>query len=394
MLSITAKPIRSILLACALTGAVTACADETSEFPFAAARGGNSNQPPVADAGGPYTGTVNTAVVFDGTSSSDPDGPSSKLTYEWQFGDGTTGTGARPSHTYTATGTFSVSLVVRDRKGAASSPSLTTAAISGAPAGVVFVGAGDIADCASSGDEATALLLDNIAGTVFTLGDNAYPNGTAAEYTNCYHPTWGRHKSRTRPSAGNHEYNTAGATGYYGYFGAAAGDPAEGYYSYDLGGWHIIVLNSNIARTANSAQVQWLVADLAAHPTTCTLAYWHHPRFSSSSVHGNDLSVQSFWDALYAAGADIVLNGHDHTYERFAPQSPSASADPNGIREFVVGTGGRGHYTFAAAQPNSQVRHSGTFGVLKLTLQPSGYAWEFVPEAGGTFTDSGTGSCH
>ncbi len=258
-----------------------------------------------------------------------------------------------------------------------------------------MVGAGDIAVCGSSGDEATALLLDNIEGTVFALGDLAYNDGTTAEFNNCYNPSWGRHKARTKPAPGNHEYQTPGATGYYGYFGAAAGDSAKGYYSYDVGDWYVVVLNSNITRTAGSAQELWLRSDLAASTKTCTLAYWHHPRFSSSSVHGNDVSVQPFWQALYDFNADVILGGHDHTYERFAPQTPSGAADAaRGIREFVVGTGGRGHYAIGTAKPNSQVRHTGTFGVLKLTLWAGNYAWEFVPVAGGTFTDSGTGTCH
>ena len=238
-------------------------------------------------------------------------------------------------------------------------------------------------------------MLDGLAGTVLALGDLAYNDGTATEFANCYDPSWGRHKARTKPAPGNHEYNTPGATGYYGYFGAAAGDPTKGYYSYDLGEWHIIVLNSNIARTAGSAQDVWLRADLAANTKTCTLAYWHHPRFSSSSVHGNNVTMAPFWDALYAANADVVLVGHDHSYERFAPQTPAAAADPTrGIRQFVVGTGGRSHYAIGTVQPNSQVYNGNTFGVLKLTLSTTSYAWQFVPVAGGTFTDSGTGNCH
>lgn len=265
---------------------------------------------------------------------------------------------------------------------------------------VVLVGAGDIASCSSSGDEATANVLDGIPGTVFTLGDNAYDNGTAAEYTNCYAPSWGRHKSRTKPSPGNHEYNTANATGYYGYFGAAAGDPTTGYYSFDLGDWHIVVLNSNlscavISCAAGSPQEQWLRADLAANTKACTLAYWHHPRFNSGASHGNDIDVAPFWDALYQYNADVILNGHEHVYERFAPQTPSAVADAaRGIRQFTVGTGGRSHYTFGTIQPNSEVREGNTYGVLKLTLHSTGYDWQFVPVAGASFTDSGSGTCH
>ena len=264
----------------------------------------------------------------------------------------------------------------------------------------VLVGAGDIASCSSTGDEATATLLDGIAGTVITLGDNAYDNGTASEFANCYGPSWGRHLARTMPSAGNHEYNTLNATGYYGYFGTAAGDPSKGYYSYDLGAWHIIVLNSNsscttISCAAGSAQDTWLRADLAAHTNVCTLAYWHHPRFNSGASHGNNTAVAPFWDALYQYGADVILNGHEHVYERFAPQTPAGVADPAaGIRQFTVGTGGRSHYTFGTIQPNSEVRDGTSYGVLKLTLHATSYDWQFVPVAGATFTDSGTGSCH
>ncbi len=257
----------------------------------------------------------------------------------------------------------------------------------------VLVGAGDIASCSSSGDEATANLLDTIAGTVFTTGDNAYESGSSSEYSNCYNPTWGRFKARTKPSAGNHDYGTAGASAYYAYFGATAGDPTKGYYSYNLGKWHIIVLNSEISTSATSAQVTWLRQDLASNPVNCTLAYWHKPRFSSGSSHGSNPGTQPLWQALYDYQADVVLNGHDHTYERFAPQTPAGASDPKGIREFVVGTGGRSHYGFGSALANSEVRNGDTYGVLKLTLHSTGYDWEFIPVAGKTFTDSGTASC-
>ena len=265
----------------------------------------------------------------------------------------------------------------------------TTLAQGGDP---VFVGAGDIANCSRDQDEATAKLLDNIAGTVFTLGDNVYPDGTAAQFTNCYDPTWGRHKDRTKPSPGNHDYNTSGASGYFGYFGSAAGDGSRGYYSYNLGAWHIISLNSEISQSAGSPQEQWLRADLAANPKTCTLAYWHKPRFSSGQ-HGNISASQALWQALYDFRADVVLGGHDHTYERFAPQNPNGQADPNGIRQFVVGTGGAGLYSFPTIRPNSQVRNNTTYGVLKLTLHSTSYDWQFIPIAGQNFSDSGRADC-
>ena len=257
----------------------------------------------------------------------------------------------------------------------------------------VFVGAGDISNCSRTQDEETAKLLDNIAGTVFTVGDNAYPDGTASQFSNCYGPTWGRHKSRTKPVPGNHDYHVSGASAYYNYFGAAAGDPSKGYYSYNLGTWHIIALNSEITQSAGSAQEKWLRTDLAANPKTCTLAYWYKPRFSSGQ-HGNIAASQALWQALYDYGADVVLNGHDHTYERFAPQNPNGQADSSrGIREFVVGTGGAGLYPFPSIQPNSQVRNNTTYGVLKLTLHATSYDWQFIPIAGQTFTDSGSANC-
>ena len=299
------------------------------------------------------------------------------------------------------TGVAAGTATIRATAGSVSGSSTITVVSSPPPSDdPVIVGAGDIASCSSTGDEATANLLDNIAGTVITLGDNAYSSGTATEYTNCYGPSWGRHLARTKPSPGNHEYNTLDATGYYGYFGSAAGDPAKGYYSYDVGAWHVIVLNSNsscttISCAAGSAQDTWLRADLAAHSNVCTLAYWHHPRFNSGASHGNNTAVANFWDALYLYGADVILNGHEHVYERFAPQTPSAVADPTtGIRQFTVGTGGVSHYTFGTIQPNSEVRNATAYGVLKLTLHATSYDWQFVPVAGATFTDSGTGSCH
>jgi hypothetical protein len=263
----------------------------------------------------------------------------------------------------------------------------------------VMVGAGDIAVCSTDADEATARLLDNIPGTVFTVGDNAYPSGTAAEFEECYGPSWGRHKARTKPAPGNHEYETAGASGYFGYFGAAASDPSKGYYSYDRGGWHVVALNSNCKEVggcdADSPQGRWLRNDLAANPSGCTLAYFHHPLFSSGSANGNQLRVRPLWNALYAAGAEAVIGAHDHDYERFAPQRPNGTRDEErGMRQFVVGTGGGTQHGFGEVQPNSQARNASTPGVLRLALEPGSYEWEFTPVAGKTFTDSGTMNCN
>ncbi|HTO88819.1 MAG TPA: metallophosphoesterase [Thermoanaerobaculia bacterium] len=280
----------------------------------------------------------------------------------------------------------------------AGSPQTTPTAAATPAADPVLVGAGDIASCDSDGDEKTAALLDRIEGTVFTLGDNVYGRGTLAEFTNCYAPSWGRHRSRTRPAAGNHDYRTPGAAAYFTYFGAAAGDPAKGYYSYDLGAWHIVVLNSNCAEVGGCAkgspQEKWLREDLLAHAVPCTAALWHHPRFSSAD-HGDDLEMADIWRTLYELDVDVTLSGHDHDYERFAPLDAEGRPDPRrGIRSFVVGTGGKSHYDFKRIHPTSEVRNNDTYGVLKLTLHPSSYDWEFVPVEGRTFRDSGTASCH
>jgi hypothetical protein len=252
------------------------------------------------------------------------------------------------------------------------------------------------------------LLVQSPLSAVLPLGDNQYDCGGYNAFMAAYDPSWGRVKAIVHPVPGNHEYTTGlgsdcsainDAGGYFTYFGPAASDPSNGYYSFDVGSWHIIALNSNCIYVggcgSGSLQEQWLKADLVAHPTACTLAYWHHPRFSSDLEHGNDATFDPFWQDLYAAGAEIVLNGHAHDFERFASQDPAQRADRLGIREFVVGTGGRNHYGFSSkTQPNSEVRNSDTFGVLKLVLHPTGYDWQFVPESGRTFTDSGTGSCH
>lgn len=269
----------------------------------------------------------------------------------------------------------------------------------------ILVGAGDIATSPSGPngtDEATAKLLDAIVlanpgrVTVYVAGDNAYENGSASEYANYYHPTWGRHKAITKPVPGNHEYQTSGASGYFNYFGAAAGTPGQGYYAYDLGTWRIYALNSEIAHGAGSTQEQWLRADLAAHQgTACMAAYWHKPRFSSGN-HGNNSSTSALWQALYDFNAEIVLTGHDHNYQRFAPQTASGTRDDaRGIRQWVVGTGGRSFYSFSNPISNTDAYNTNTHGVLKLTLHATSYDFEFVPIAGKTYTDTGTGlACH
>ncbi len=259
----------------------------------------------------------------------------------------------------------------------------------------VLVGAGDIATCGLVGDNRTARLLDGIAGRVFAAGDTAYPSGSAAQFRDCYDASWGRWRLRTSPAPGNHEYRTAGASGYFGYFGSRAGVAGKGWYAYDLGTWRVYNLNANCTRVGcgpSSEQVAWLAADLAAHPHACVAAVWHQPLFSSGE-HGADPAVRTLWRTLDEAGADLVLNGHDHDYERFAAQDADGRADPHGMVSFVVGTGGADLRPFGAIAANSLVRDHSAHGVLKLTLRPDGYDFAFVPVPGATFRDSGSGTC-
>lgn len=258
----------------------------------------------------------------------------------------------------------------------------------------VFVGAGDIGVCGSAAPEATARLLDTIGGTVFTTGDHAYDDGRSSDFKDCYDPSWGRHKSRTFPSPGNHDYRTPGASGYFSYFGDRAGSAGAGYYSYDLGNWHVVTLNSMVAHGVGSRQLAWLQNDLDSRRRPCTLAYWHHPLFSSGQ-HGPNRDMRDVWRVLYAFDVDVVLNGHDHLYERFRPQTPEGRADEaRGIRQFTVGTGGAKIYRVGARHVNSEIIQR-AFGVLKLTLRADDYDWQFIatPGSGGS-GDFGTDRCH
>jgi acid phosphatase type 7 len=271
---------------------------------------------------------------------------------------------------------------------------------SGAPraAGAeTLIAAGDIASCEEEGDEATAPLVRALPGTIAALGDIAYEEGLPREFRECYDPTWGTERDRTRPVPGNHEYATGVAPGYFRYFGDAAGEPGDGWYSYELGDWHVIALNSQCEAVggcdADSPQGRWLADDLEENRSRCTLAYWHHPRFSSGEEHGDHDQVAPFWEVLHEHDADVVLSGHEHNYERFAPQTPDGKPSPDGIRQFVVGTGGKAAYEFAEPKPTSEVRHSKSHGVLELTLRRGGYDWRFLPADGDGFTDSGRGSC-
>ncbi|MFJ2082605.1 DNRLRE domain-containing protein [Micromonospora chokoriensis] len=357
-----------------------------------------------SDAGGTFrqmsnttwseTGTTwNNQPTIDGATLGTVGAVSGNTWYEVDVTAAVTGNG---TYSFGATSASGDGAYYDTRESGADAPQLvvttgTTTPPSGDP---VFVGAGDIAD-SGSGDSATAALLDTISGTVFTTGDNVYDSGTASQFSNYYEPTWGRHKSRTRPSPGNHDYNTSGATGYYNYFGTSAGPSGRGYYSFDLGNWHIVSLNSNISMSAGSTQEQWLRADLAATSKPCTLAYWHHPLFTSSSNHAPSTSTRPLYQALYDYNADVVVWGHNHVYERFAPMNPSGGADASrGLRSFVAGMGGASHYGFGTIQPNSEARNSSAWGVLKFTLHSGSYDWQFVPVAGQTYSDSGTGNCH
>lgn len=267
----------------------------------------------------------------------------------------------------------------------------------------ILVGAGDIVGCQDPrGALATAKLIEKIQGTVFTLGDMVYDAANLAQFQNCYGTSWGKFRERTRPALGNHEYREPHAMAYFQYWGAQAGPPGKGYYSYELGAWHVVVLNTNCEApgmggcAAGSPQELWLRQDLQEHRGSCIVAYGHHPLFSSGIFrsHAVHPELKRLWEDLYAAHADLILAGHEHSYERFGPQDPDGRADPqHGIREIVVGTGGRSHYPLGRVLPNSEVQNFDTYGVLKLSLSPQGYTWEFIPEEGKSFHDSGAGVC-
>jgi hypothetical protein len=365
------------------------------------------NQTPVVTAGPDRTIAFGETAALSGFVTDD--GP---FTVQWTKVSGpgavniVNATAVSTTATFTETGHYVLRLTADD--GAKSAFDDMTVTVD-----AVLVGAGDIApNCNAGGSlaapHATATLLDAIPGTVFTLGDNAYQDGTAAEFANCYDPTWGRHKARTRPVTGNHDYNTPNATPYYDYFNGAgnpngpAGDRSGGYYSYNLGNWHVVVLNGECTTlwdpngcAAGSAQEQWLRNDLANSPTNNIIAMWHRPLYSSSSAASAHAYVQPLWQALYDYGVDIWLGGHWHNYERLAPMNAAGVADPAfGIRSFVVGTGGINLSAFGTTYPTSEVRNSATHGVIKFTLHDNSYDWQFIPIAGQTFTDAGSGVVH
>ena len=260
----------------------------------------------------------------------------------------------------------------------------------------LLAGAGDIARCGVTGDEQTADLLDGIEGTVFAAGDNVYPVGSSRDFAECYEPSWGRHRERTRPVPGNHEYLTPGAAGYKEYFGPAATPNGTTWYAYDLGAWRIYALDSECAVIggcdSTSPQGRWLVTDLARRPRRCVIAIWHKPLFSSG-LHRGDAQMAWMWQTLDAAGAEVVVSAHDHDYERFARKHADGTAAASGVRQFVVGTGGAMLRQFGSVAPNSLVRWNGSYGVLELTLRPASYGWRFVPVGKSTFQDTGSSPC-
>jgi acid phosphatase type 7 len=307
-----------------------------------------------------------------------------------------------PTQTATATSTATVTVTTTPSPTSTPLPTFTpqpTATNTATPTPPpMLIGAGDIAYCDEQyqDDEATAGILERYPQAyIFTAGDNQQDDGGWGKYDDCYGPSWGRFKARIRPSMGNHDYNTEDGAPYFAYFGDAAGEVGKGYYSYNVGSWHIVALNSNCPDGTcdpGSVQEQWLREDLAASKARCTLLYWHFPRWTSGP-HEDNVNVAGLWNAAFEAGAEIVINGHNHQYERFAPMDSSGKADPNGIREFVVGTGGAPLYEFGTVHENSQVRQFETHGVILFKLYARSYQWEFIPTSG-DFRDSGSGKCH
>lgn len=256
----------------------------------------------------------------------------------------------------------------------------------------VLLAAADVAAC-TDGSVRTALLLDSLPGTIVVAGDAAYSaRGLANPYTACYEPTWGRHKERTHVAPGNHDLELSMMRLYFAYFGDRAGAPPGGYHAFDAGSWRVLALNSNIAMHARSTQGRWILAELARHRGRCTLAFMHHPRFSSGP-HRRGAYIGAGFELLARGGVDVILSGHDHLYERFAPMRPNGARDDAGVRQFVVGTGGNGLYAIRRVARNSETRQNSVYGVLQLTLRPAAYSWEFVPAAATAFRDSGSAPC-
>jgi PKD repeat protein len=379
--------IRVQVTATNAAGSATASSAETSIVaPVSSA--------PVADfSASPTSGIAPLDVSFTDASGGSP------TSWSWDFGDGSTSTAQNPGHTYASAGSYAVSLTVTNANGADTMMRvgyISTHDPVVAAAGDIACPPGSAVTASTCQQQATSqLLLGEPYDAVLTLGDHQYDNGELANFQQVFEPTWGRVKSVMHPAPGNHEYQTAGASGYFDYFGSLAGPSRRGYYSFDLGSWHIVSLNSEIAMGVGSPQETWLKSDLAAHPNECILGFWHQPLYSSDSSYAPGIAaVRPLYADLYNAGAELVLNGHAHDYERFAPQTPNGTLDrSNGVREFIVGTGGRSLRGLGTRLPNSEVFSSSSFGVLKLVLKRGGYDWRFIPAAGGTLQDSGSSSC-
>jgi hypothetical protein len=272
----------------------------------------------------------------------------------------------------------------------------TTGTVTSGPSSAateVLVGAGDIANCSVTGAAETAALIQGQPGTVFTAGDNAYPSGSEQDFRNCYGPTWGRFLSRTRPAPGNHDYETPGAAGYFGFFGSRAGSGYDGYYAYTLGAWRIIVLDSEAPVSASSAQANWLKNEVATHASVCTAAIWHRP-LVSSGPHGDNTDMRDLFQILYDADVEFVVTGHDHMYERFSPIDPNGRPDSvRGVREFVVGTGGTSLTGPVRMRLGSEMQGA-NWGIIRFDLSPGSYRWQFISVSGESFADSGIAMCH
>ena len=303
---------------------------------------------------------------------------------------------------------------VRARDSAGNRSKLSKAVTASTASSAVVAAAGDIAcdpdDPNYHGGSGTStacrmrytsdILVNGDFDAVLALGDEQYDSGSLSDFNASYDPTWGRVKSITYPVVGNHEYGQSGASGYFDYFGSVAGERGKGYYSFDLAAWHIVAINSNCDRISggcgtNSPEETWLRNDLAAHTNECTLAMWHHGRFSSGH-DGDNTFMQTMWKDLVDADAEILLSGHSHDYERFAPQDANGNLDTtNGVRQFIVGTGGAFFTGLGTGfDDNSQAHQNDTYGILKLTLNSTSYDWQFMPEAGKSYSDSGTTACH
>ena len=358
---------------------------------------GPDSTAPTTPTGLHATGAAQTSITLGWNASSDNVGVTGYNVYRGGSLAGTSTTTSFTAGSLTCSTSYTLTVQAKDAANNVSGQSVSVSASTSAcsTSDPFVTAAGDICSNATNCKPTSDLIFSLNPTRVLTLGDNAYNDGSLTQYNTYYDPNWGRFKSKTSPTTGNHEYHIPGAADYFTYFGSVAPAP---YYSYDIGAWHLIALadgsSGGISPSAGGAEETWLKQDLAAHTNKCVLAYWHEPRWSSGTTHGSSSTWSAVWNDLYAAKADVVLSGHEHNYERFAKQNGSGVADPKGIREFVVGTGGASHgYPFGTPIANSEVRNDSTWGVLKLTLHATSYDWQFVPVAGSTFTDSGSDTC-